>query len=443
MSETQLFNTHYSGLLSAEKSTPLGADLGWLNSLREQASEGFVASGFPTFRDEEWRYTNVSAIEGNKFTPAEQAGTIDADVLSDVLLDDCHHLVFVDGFFQADLSSIDGLTDGVVVSALSSGIDEHEEAIKSLLGSVVETPALGFINLNTAMFTDGALISIEGNTQLEKPIQLAFISSKEGALSLSSSRNLIIAKAGSKATVIETYHGAEETSYLTNVITEVIVEPNATLVHNRLQAESLQAFHVGGVYTRLDSNAIFKQYNYTFGSVLSRCEVHAELGTASDCDLDGLYISQDKQHMDNHTLVNHAHPHAISNEFYKGILGDSSKGVFQGRIIVAEHAQKTDAKMSNRNLLISNRAEVDSKPQLEIYADDVKCAHGVTVGQLDDTAIFYLRSRGAEEQMAKNMLTFAFANEMVERIKFKPLQIKVLEELLKRFPQQGMKLEWL
>ncbi|ORU93058.1 MAG: Fe-S cluster assembly protein SufD [Cycloclasticus sp. symbiont of Bathymodiolus heckerae] len=443
MPVTQLSNAHYASLLEAKQSNLPGQDLDWLNRLRLQATKEFADGGFPSLRDEEWRYTNISPIEKKQFTLSDKAGDVDASFLKGILLDDCHHLVFVDGFYQAGLSSLDALPEGLVVSAISTGLAENEELIRSLFDSVVETPALGFINLNTALFTDGAVISIKEGVQVEKPIQLAFISSKDGALTVSNSRNLILAKSGSKASVIETYHGAEDTCYLTNVITEVVVEPNARLAHSRLQAESLQAYHVGGVYTRLDSNAIFKQYNYTFGATLSRCEVHAELGTASDCDLDGLFISQDQQHMDNHTRVNHAQPHAVSNEFYKGILNDKSKGVFQGRIVVAEDAQKTDAKMSNRNLLLSDRSEIDSKPQLEIYADDVKCAHGVTVGQLDDAAIFYLRSRGASEQMAKDMLTFAFANEMVERIKINPLKIKVLEELLKRLPQEGMKVEWL
>ena len=443
MSVSHLPSTHYADLLSADKSNLLGHELDWLSRLREDASKEFSGVGFPSPRDEEWRYTNISPIEKSQFTLSEKAGAIDEAFLKSTLLDDCHHLVFVDGFYQANLSSIDSLPEGVVVSALSAGLADNEELIKSLLDSVVETPALGFTNFNTALFTDGAVISIEENTSVEKPIQLAFISSKEGALSLSNCRNLIIAKASSKATVIETYNSVEETCYLSNVVTEVVVEPNANLSHNRLQTESKAAYHVGGVYSRLESNAVFKQYNYTFGAILSRCEVHAELGTASDCYLDGLYIAQDHQHMDNHTRLNHAQPHAISNEFYKGIMNDRSRGVFQGRIIVAQDAQKTDAKMNNRNLLISDRAEADTKPQLEIYADDVKCAHGVTVGQLDDASIFYLRSRGVDDEMAKNMLTFAFANEMVERIDFQPLRLKVLEALLKRFPQDGMKIEWL
>lgn len=443
MSVTHIPNAHYAGLLSSSKAATVGKHLPWLTSLRTKASDAFSGEGFPTFRDEEWRYTNVSPIEKNQFTLAEKAGNVDDAFVKSALLDDCHHLVIVDGFFSELHSSINELPEGIIVSSLSNGIDEHEALIKSLLDSVVETPALGFINFNTALFTDGAVISIDENTVIDKPIQVAFITSSEGALSLSNIRNLVYAKASSKATIIETYHAESDACYLTNVITEVVVEPNANLSHNRLQAESLNAYHVGGVYSRLESNAIFNQYNYTFGGSLSRSEVHANLGEASDCTLDGLYVGQDKQHMDNHTRLNHAHPHAISNEYYKGVLGDSSRGVFQGRIIVAVDAQKTDAKMNNRNLLLSDRAEADTKPQLEIYADDVKCAHGVTVGELDETAIFYLQSRGVDALTAKNMLIFAFANEMVECISFEPLRIKVLEELLKRFPQEGMKKEWL
>jgi len=443
MSVMHLSNTHYTSLLSAHKNNLMGQDVSWLKSLRKKATEGFSVTGFPTLREEEWRYTNISPIEKKQFVVAEKPGKLDAAFVKAVLLEGCYHLVFVDGFYQAELSSMDGLPAGVTVSALSEALSEHEALIKSLLDSTVETPALGFVNFNTALFTDGAVISIEENTVLDKPIQLAFISSKEAALKLTNSRNLVLAKASSKASIIETFHSVEESCHHTNVITEVVVEPNANLSHNRLQAESLKAYHIGGVYSRLENNAIFNQSNYTFGANLSRCEIHGTLGEASDCTLNGLYVGQDKQHMDNHTRLNHAHPHAVSNEFYKGVLGDSSRGVFQGRIVVAQDAQKTDAKMNNRNLLLSDRAEVDAKPQLEIYADDVKCAHGVTVGQLDETAIFYLRSRGADKQTAKNMLTFAFANEMIEGIDFEPLRMAVLEELLKRFPQAGMKKEWL
>ncbi|MEW5056984.1 MAG: Fe-S cluster assembly protein SufD [Cycloclasticus sp.] len=443
MSASELSKTHYAELITASNEHLMGGELPWLTSVREKAGEAFAGEGFPTPREEEWRYTNVSALEKNQFSLATQAGTVDADFLKQVLLDDCHHLVFVDGFYQAELSSLADLPEGVIVSALSEGLAAHEELIKSLLDSVIEAPDRGFINFNTALFSDGALIAIDENTNVDKPIQLAFIASSAAALSLSNVRNLIVAKAGSKASIIETFDACESNCYLSNVVSEVVVEPNANLQHSRVQEESSAAYHIAGVYTRLERNAIFAQYNYTFGASLSRAEIHANLGEAADCRLDGLYVGQDRQHMDNHTRVNHAQPHAISNESYKGVLADRSRGVFQGRIIVAEDAQKTDAKMSNRNLLLSDRAEADSKPQLEIYADDVKCAHGVTVGQLDEKAIFYLRSRGADEQTAKNMLTFAFANEMVEHISFKPLQMKVLDALLLRFPQAGMKKEWL
>lgn len=443
MSVTHLPNAHYANLVAVENNHLVGHEFDWLSSLRNKSAKQFADVGFPSPREEEWRYTNISPIEKSQFSLSKQAGTVDEAFVKNALLEDCYHLVFVDGFFQAQYSSLDGLPNGVVVSAISAGATEHELLIKSLLDSVVDSSIAGFTHFNTALFTDGAVISIEENTVVDKPIQLAFISSKDGALRIANNRNLIWAKSSSKATVIETYNSVEESCYLSNVVTEVVVEPNANLSHNRLQAESLNAYHIGGVYSRLESNAIFNQYNYSFGAVLSRVDVHAVLGEASDCTLDGLYIGQDHQHIDNHTRLNHAQPHGISNQLYKGIMGDRAKGVFQGRIIVAQDAQKTDAKMNNRNLLISDRAEIDTKPQLEIYADDVKCAHGVTVGQIDDTAVFYLRSRGVDKETARNMLTFAFANEVVERISFKPLQLKVLDELLKRFPQQGMRKEWL
>jgi len=438
--------SYYAELMSAEKKELIGKNVPWLTSLRERSSKEFSRAGFPSPRDEEWRYTNISAIEKHQFSSFEKAGSVDNELLEESLISDCYHMVFIDGFYQKELSSLSGLTEQVTVLPLSEAVNDEGEIqalLKSLLDSTIEEPAQGFVNFNSALFTDGALVCLAENAVVDKPIQLAFIASKDSSLKLSNYRNVILAKASSKMTVFETYTGYQDACYLSNVVTEVVVEPNANLSHTRLQTESVNAYHIGGIYSRLENNAIFEQNNYSFGAVLSRTETHANLGIASNCTLDGLFIAEQRQHVDNHTRLNHNQPHAVSNEFYKGILADRSKGVFQGRIVVAEDAQKTDANMSNRNLLLSDHAEMDTKPQLEIYADDVKCAHGVTVGQLDNTAIFYLRSRGADEEMAKNMLTFAFANEMVERIKFEPLRLRVLEALLKRFPQQGMKKEWL
>ena len=218
---------------------------------------------------------------------------------------------------------------------------------------------------------------------------------------------------------------------------------NADLTLYKLQLEGEKAYHFGGTYVTQAANARFKHHNFAFGSLLARNDIRTDLGQASECELNGLYLGIKRQHIDNHTRINHLKPYALSKELYKGVLNQRARGVFQGRVVVAEQAQKTSSEMNNRNLLLSNDAEVDTKPQLEIYADDVKCAHGVTVGQLDETSIFYLQSRCVDEATARNMLTFAFANEMVEKVKIKALHDQILEQLLARFPQMGIQQEWL
>ena len=218
---------------------------------------------------------------------------------------------------------------------------------------------------------------------------------------------------------------------------------NADLTLYKMQCESEKAYHFGGTYVKQARDARFTHHNFAFGGLLARCDIHTDLDHASECELNGLYLGVKRQHIDNHTRINHLKPNAISREFYKGVLDDRARGVFQGRVIVAEDAQKTDSQMNNRNLLLSDDAEVDTKPQLEIYADDVKCGHGVTVGQLDEKSIFYLQSRCIDEETARNMLTFAFANEMVDKIKIKSLHDMVLEQVLVRFPQEGVEKNWL
>jgi Fe-S cluster assembly protein SufD len=244
------------------------------------------------------------------------------------------------------------------------------------------------------------------------------------------------------AKVIETFAGLDS-AYLSAAVTEVSIGANADVMLYKMQSESEKAYHFGGVYVKQARNARFTHHNFAFGGLLARCDIHTDLDQASECELNGLYLGVKRQHIDNHTRINHLKPHGISRELYKGVLDDRARGVFQGRVIVAEDAQKTDSQMNNRNLLLSNDAEADTKPQLEIYADDVKCGHGVTVGQLDEKSIFYLQSRCIDEETARNMLTFAFANEMVDKITVKSLHDKVLEQVLLRFPQEGVNKEWL
>lgn len=415
----------------------------WLDQQRLEARQQFSCAGFPSPREEEWRYTNISPIEKKQFAVPTQPGTVDAEAIEAAKLDGCDHLVFIDGHFDAGYSSVDRLPDGATLVPISQAFDAHEALLQSWMGQSLKTESHGFIHFNTASFTDGVLLHLDAKVRLNRPIHVLFVVTEQATPAMVNVRNVIVAETGAKGHLIESYVHINDACYLQNAVTELFVAQNAQLSHSRFQNESTTAYHFGGIYAKLQEHAILNQDNFTFGAALSRSEVHADLETASDCSLDGLYIGVGRQHMDQHTRLNHLKPHAMSREFYKGILDDRARGVFQGRIVVAEGACKTDADMGNRNLLLSDKAEADTKPQLEIYNDDVKCAHGVTIGQLDETSIFYLRSRAVDEETARNMLTFAFANEMVERIEFEPLRMRVLEALLSRFPQQGMRKEWL
>jgi Fe-S cluster assembly protein SufD len=283
-------------------------------------------------------------------------------------------------------------------------------------------------------------VHVPAKQVLAKPVQLLHIVTQTDTLA--ATRHVVIIDDMAEAQVIETFVGLDQ-AYLSAVVTEVFVGPNADLTLYKQQSESEKAYHFGGIYVKQARDARFRHHNFAFGSLLARSDIHADLDHASECELNGLFLGGKRQHIDNHTRIIHLKPRGISREVYKGVLDDRARGVFQGRVIVAEDAQNTDSEMNNRNLLLSDDAEVDTKPQLEIYADDVKCGHGVTVGQLDEKSIFYLQSRCVDEETARNMLTFAFANEMVDKVKIKGLHDRVLEQVLARFPQEGVKKEWL
>ncbi|MCX7066228.1 MAG: Fe-S cluster assembly protein SufD [Methylococcales bacterium] len=417
--------------------TNLKYSFSWLEKLRQDAITGFEQTGFPSPRDEDWRYTNVSAIEKKRFLPVSDAQTaVDVtDILTAYQLKEAWSLVLVDGCFRADLSLLDGLPESVAVMSMANALDSEAETLQRYLGQAVSAMEHGFVAFNTAHFTDGLFVRIAAKQVLAKPIQVLHIATQ--ADSLTATRTVIIAEKMAEAELVETFVGVDN-SYLSAAVTEVFVEECAVVTLTKVQCEADKAYHFGGTYVKQARNARFTHHNFAFGSLLARCDIHSDLEDAAECELNGLYLGAKRQHLDNHTRINHNKPHGISRELYKGILDDRARGVFQGRVIVAEDAQKTDSTMNNRNLLLSSDAEADTKPQLEIYADDVKCGHGVTVGQLDDKSIFYLQSRAIDEETARNMLTFAFANEMVNKITIPALHNLVLAEVLKRFPQQGI-----
>ncbi|WP_031435666.1 Fe-S cluster assembly protein SufD [Methylomarinum vadi] len=419
-----------------------GHDLPWLQAFRAEALKEFSNKGFPSIREEEWRYTNVSAIEKKLFTPvvAEYAAPIDPDWLASYRLTDAWTVVIVDGRYAPELSNLEGLAEGVVVKSMADALAQNGETVQRYLGQAVAHDEHSLVAFNGAWFADGLFLQVPAKTVLEKPLQLLHMVTQPDLLA--TTRHLAIVERMAEAQIVETYAGAEQ-AYLTAAVSEVFVGENASLTLYKLQTESEKAYHFGGTYIKQERYSRFQHHNFAFGGLLARNDIHCDLDVASECELNGLYLGIKRQHLDNHTRINHLKPQGISKEQYKGVLDQRARGVFQGRVIVAEDAQKTDSEMNNRNLLLSDDAEADTKPQLEIYADDVKCSHGVTVGQLDEKSVFYLQSRCIDEKTARNMLTFAFANEMVNKVDIKGLHDLVLAQVLQRFPQQGVEMEWL
>ena len=419
-----------------------GQSLLWLEEQRLKALSQFSEQGFPSSHEEEWRYTNVSAIEKKKFSPTinKTKNLVDIEWLKLYQLQEAWSVVLVDGHFSAELSSLEDLPVDVLVMGMADALQKLPETLENYINQSVNIDENSFIAFNTAWFTDGLFVSVNAKRILEKPIQVLHVATQQDVLA--ATRTVIILDKMAEASIIETYVGYDN-AYLSSTVTEVFVGQNAHLTLYKMQCESEKAYHFGGIYVKQDRDAHFTNHNFAFGALLARSDIHTDLDHASECELNGLYLGVKRQHIDSHTRINHIKPHGISRELYKGVLDNRARGVFQGRVIVAKDAQQTDSQMNNRNLLLSDDAEADSKPQLEIYADDVKCGHGVTVGQLDEKSIFYLQSRCIDEEVARNILTFAFANEMVDRIKIKVLHEMILEQVLIRFPQEGINKEWL
>ncbi len=434
----------YQSEYEKQRGNLAGSELGWLKVQREQAIKNFSENGFPSPREEEWRYTNVRPIERKQFTSvADITSTVDEALLRGHRLESADSLVFIDGQFSAERSDLPQLPEGAVVKNMADALASHSELLEAKLGRALHDESHGFLDFNSAFFSDGLFIYLPKNSALSKPLQLLFVSTKQDVAQLSTIRNLLVIEEGASVELIETWVGEAGHCYLNAAVTEVLAGENSSIKMTKLQAESNKSYHFGGTYVKQAKHSIFNHQSFSFGGALVRNDLHTGLRTAADVTLDGLFLVGGRQHVDNHTRISHTQPHATSREQYKGILSDKARGVFQGRVIVQEGAQKTNSEMNNHNLLLSDNAEIDAKPQLEIYADDVKCAHGVTVGQLDDESIFFLQSRGIDSERAKNMLTFAFANEQVEKIELADLKLLVQEQLLKQFPQEGIEKEWL
>jgi Fe-S cluster assembly protein SufD len=390
-----------------------------LSTIREQAAQRFGQLGWPTPRQEEWKYTNVAPIAKVDWKSAVgQQAPAPVDLRQPRALIE---LVFVNGKFIEQ--SGDG-APGLHVSRLSEATNEH-------LGKYADYQNHPFTALNTAHFDDGALVVAD--SAVEGFVHLLYVSS--GNETWSHPRNLIVANRGAQLTVVETYSG--DGKYFTNAVTEIVAADGAVVDHYKLECESIDAYHVGTVQIHQERSSSVTAHSVAIGGALVRNEVNAALkGEGSSLVLEGLFIGAGTQHLDNKSVIDHARPHCESMELYKGILDDNARGVFDGRIIVGVGAQKTVAKQTNKNLLLSETAIVDSKPTLEIHNDDVKCNHGSTIGQLAEEPLFYLRSRGISEEEARGMLIYAFASELVDRMKVEPVREAIRRAMFRQMPQR-------
>ena len=406
----------------------------WLAPLRKAGIASFAEQGFPTLHDEDWRFTNVAPVEQLPFRLAQEVAVNGAEtkMLNDAAfakLPGCR-LVFVNGFFSAKLSLLKTIPGGVRVENLSDALAKDSALIEKHLGKYAHTANNTFAALNQAFFTDGAFIFVPQSVEVAEPVQLIYISSAKQNGEVILPRNLIIADANSKLTVVESYISTVNAAYFTNAVTEILAGDNAAVEHIKLQDEATDAFHIATIAGEFGRASNVTVHSFALGAKLSRNNIRTKLaGEGLECILNGLYLTRGDQLADHHMIVEHAQPHCASHEYFNGILDDKSKGVFHGRIYVHPVAQKTDAKQTNKNLLLSDDATADTKPQLEIYADDVKCTHGATIGQLNEESIFYLRSRGLGTETARRMLIHAFAGEIIERIKCEPAR-EVIDKLV-------------
>jgi Fe-S cluster assembly protein SufD len=403
----------------------------WLARARAGALERFEGLGFPTTREEDWKYTNVAAVERAGFRPAAESA-VDAEAVERFVYEEARRsrLVFVDGRFRPELSALEALPEGVVALDLAEAArGGHAELVRERLEARAEAPA--FESLNAALSAGGAFVLVPDGLRVEAPLQLLFVSAQDGAASFP--RALVVAGRDSRLDLIESYAAAGEAAYLTDAVVEVTAGDGARVTHYKVQAEGERAFHVASTRAEVGRDAAYDLTTVTLGARLSRHDIEVRLGhEGGECHVDGLYIVGAGQHTDTHSLIEHLVPHGTSRQNYKGILDGKSRAVFNGRVFVRRDAQQTDAVQSNKNLLLSPDARVDTKPQLEIFADDVKCAHGATVGQLEEEELFYLLSRGLRPGLARNLLTYGFAEEIVGKIRFDSIRAQLDEAILNR-----------
>ena len=412
----------------------------WLRDVRRNALERFRTLGYPTTRNEDWHFTSAAPIAEQEFHVTESPG-------GEVKVGDLEPfqfgekswptLVFVNGRFSEALSTFSTLPVGVRVMELARAWKEQPALLERYLTKVAGYDDAAFTALNTAFMLDGAVIHVAANAALEAPLHLLFVSDAYAAKTVAHPRTLIVAERNANATIIESYVSLGEARYFTNAVTEVVLDEGAQVRHYRIQRESERAFHVGTTDVRQARSSLYKSFSFATGGRLARINVYTKLqGEGSEVWLDGLYMVDGEQHVDHQTRIAHLQPNCASHEVYKGVLDGMSHGVFNGQVFVDPIAQKTDGKQTNNNLLLSEHARVDTKPQLEIFADDVKCTHGATVGRIDEMALFYMKSRGIGAQLARELLTYAFAADVIERIELDAVRTGLEALTLRRFTRE-------
>ena len=408
-----------------------GQEPSWLSLVRREAFERFLDRGFPTTNDEAWRFTSVAPLASMEFSLDAGTGREHgSSLLRSHLGEDWkrHEIVFVNGRFSPELSAIGALPPGVVVESLASALESHAEKVEAVLSLNPAEGATVFSDLNRAFLADGAFVLVPEGVVVERPIHIVHVSSAERP-AVSHPHHIVLLERGAEVRLVESYLGDDGPSYFTNAAAEIVAASGAKVDHYRIQREGESTFHIGSQRLLQAEGAALQNHSLSLGARLSRIDIHSLLdGEGADLTLNGLYVVKGTQHVDHHTVIDHQKPHGTSRELYKGVLDDAASGVFNGRIIVRPGAQKTNAQQTNKNLLLSEEALVNTNPQLEIEADDVKCAHGATIGQLDRDALFYLRSRGISREEATSILTRGFIADVSER-----LRIAAVRDAMRRF----------
>ena len=429
---------YLEALLAGQQQLP-ASPLAWINALRAEAVNRLDVLALPTLRDEEWRFTDISQLTKLSFSPALSASYLEAADIAHFYIEEAStRLVFVDGLYAPQLSSA-AVDSGVLVANLPTLVATHAAVIEAHLGRHAACRDNVFAALNTALLQDAAVIVVPRNVALAAPLHLLFIATQKELVS--TPRCLVVAETGSAVTVIEDYVVLcpprwQETAHFTNAVTEIVLADNARVNHIRIQREGSKAFHIANCAVSLGRASNYQSVSVALGAQISRYNLNVLLAEGAECAVDGLALIAANQLADTHTCIDHAQPHGVSRQLHKCIVGGSAHAVFNGKVMVRQGAQRTDSVQSSRNLLLTGKAHVDTKPQLEIFADDVKCAHGATVGQLDSEEVFYLKSRGLSDIVARNLLTYAFGAEIIDRIPIASLKHRLEQRVLEQTTSQ-------